>query len=219
MMLNLLAFSVAGLVAAATAAVMPAQPAAGTGAAWEIGPVIRGRNFSVGMPPHPTPVGRGWYFDFPYPDVEAGHVHYVTFDHGPMAGKSKIVVRYRIDAARGAQFKPRETPASPATVSLFLQRRADNWKAKGQFEYYRWYAPPKTVRELAPGVGEIIVSLDDPEWISVLGKPAASNPAAFRDALAQAERVGLVFGSSTARGHGVYSTGPARFTLVSFQII
>ena len=219
MMLSLLTFSVAGLVAAATVAVMPAQPAAGPGAAWEIGPVIRGRNYSVGMPAHPTPVGRGWYFDFPYPSVDAGHVHYVTFNHGPMRAKSKIVVRYRIDAAQGVRFNPRQATGTPAAVSLFVQRRGDNWRAKGEYENYRWYAPAQTVRELAPGVGEIVVSLHDPEWLSVMGKPAGSNPAAFRDAIADAERVGLVFGSSAARGHGVYATGPARFTLLSFRIL
>lgn len=198
-----------GAVAAAVAAVQPAEM-------WEIGPIIRSRNYSVGMPLNPEPADRGWHFDFPYPNEAAGHVHYVTFNPGPLLGKSRIVVRYRVDAARGAGFVPREAPGAPATISLFLQRRGDNWSAKRQYEHFRWYAPQ---REIRPGVHEMVVSLDDPEWISVMGKPVSVNPEAFRDALAQTHRLGIVFGSAGGRGHGVYATGPARFTLIDFRII
>ena len=75
-----------------------------------------------------------------------------------------------------------------------------------------------SVRELAPGVGEISVALDDPQWISVLGQPSAKSPGAMQDALADVERIGLVFGSSNARGHGVYATAPAKFTLTGFRV-
>ena len=67
------------------AATPPAQ-------AWEIGPVIRGRNYSVGMPLSPTPARVGWYFDFPNPTANAGHAHYLTFRHGSLAGKRRIVM-------------------------------------------------------------------------------------------------------------------------------
>ena len=62
------------------------------------------------------------------------------------------------------------------------------------------------------------VSLDDPRWISVFGKPAATSPEGYAAAMAQTARVGLVFGSAEARGHGVYATGPARFTLLDFRV-
>jgi hypothetical protein len=185
---------------------------------WQIGPIIRGRNHSVGMPLQPIPAGRGWYFDFPHPHLGAGHVHYVTFNPGPIAGASRIVVRYRVEAPRGVRFLPREHPQEPATVSLFFQRRGDTWRGRGAFEYFRWYAPPPTVRPLAPGEYEMSVSLNDPRWISVQGRPASTNPEAFRAALAETQSLGLVFGSPSARGHGVYSTGPARFRLISFQL-
>ena len=44
------------------------------------------------------------------------------------------------------------------------------------------------------------------------------DPRDFRAALAGAERVGFVFGSESGRGHGVYATGPARFTLLDFRV-
>ena len=47
----------------------------------------------------------------------------------------------------------------------------------------------------------------------------ADAPAQFADALANAERVGFVFGGGLSAGHGVYATGPARFHLLSFRIV
>lgn len=187
--------------------------------AWEIGPVIRGKNYSVGMPLSPTPQRGGWSFDFPNPNVDAGHVHYVTYRHGSLAGKSEIVVRYRIDAARSVRFVPQEQPELPAKISLYFQRRGDSWTAKGRYQYYRWYSPSQTIRLIAPGTYEMRVRLNDPEWIPVMGGTAGGNPEAFADAKRNAESLGLVFGSDAARGHGVFATGRARFTLLSFQVI
>lgn len=218
-MRSFLMLSAVGALSVASGVALPATATAQPAYAWEIGPIDRGRNISVGMPSRPTPAGRGWYFDFPYPREAAGHVHYVTFRPGAIIGKSKIVVRYRVEAARGVRFIARDTPAQPATVSLYFQRRGDNWTGRRQHEFFRWFAPPATVRQIKPGEHEITVSLRDGMWGSVLGKPASANRAAFDSALAQTDRIGLVFGSASRRGHGVYATGPARFTLISFRII
>src|SRR5687767_14808745 len=71
-----------------------AQGASNVNAAeWVIGPVIRGRNHSEGVPLHPTPRrGGGWQIDLPQ---RPSGVHYVTFPHGSLADKSRIVMRYR----------------------------------------------------------------------------------------------------------------------------
>lgn len=192
-----------------------AAPAA---ADWTIGPHIRGKNYSVGMPLQPTPTRNGWTFDFPYPDRSAGHVHYVTFDPGSLAGKSRIVVRYRVDAARGTRFVPQEHPELPGAVSLVIQQRGDSWNARGRFEHYRWYSPAPKVAPIRAGEHEMVVELTDPNWVSVYGRPAAQNPRAFQNALANVDNLGLVFGSTAARGHGVYATAPARFELLSFRL-
>ena len=185
--------------------------------AWVIGPVIRGKNYSVGMPLNPTPARSGWSFEFPYPDLQAGHVHYITLDIGPLAGKSMIIMRFRIDAARGARFVPRENPQLPATMSLFFQRHGDSWSQK-RHPQYRWWSPDATMPRLSPGMHEISVSLSDGRWIDVNGGLAKSNPAAFEDALRETARIGLVFGSASTRGHGVFSTAPARFTLMNYRV-
>lgn len=207
--------AVGALLAIAGATLSAAELAGGN---WEIGPKIGARNYSQGMPPAPVPQGRGWYLDFPTPRGGGGSVHYVTMPTGPLEGARRIVVRYRIEAARGAQFVAGQTPDWPATVSLYLQRGGDGWSGKRGYEFYRWYAPTPTLRQLAPGVGEIAVSLDDPAWISVQGRQAGDFPEQFAAALHDTGRVGLVFGSQQARGHGVYATAPARFRLESFRI-
>ena len=63
----------------------------------------------------------------------------------------------------------------------------------------------------------MVIELDNLGWISVLGQRANENPRAFRESLAQAGQVGLVFGSAAARGHGVFATAPASFELLSFE--
>ncbi|HUQ14064.1 MAG TPA: hypothetical protein VM055_07290 [Novosphingobium sp.] len=205
------------MLASIVALVGAAAPAAAqTAADWEIGPVIHGRNYSAGMPPAPSPAARGgWSFEFSR--SPASHVHYVTYASGPLAGASRIVVRYRVDAARGVGFIAQERPDEPATVSLVFQRAGDSWSGR-RHEFHRWYAPATTVQPLAPGVHELAVSLADPGWISVFGKSVATQPEAYALALERTARVGLVFGSPSARGHGVYATGPARFTLLGFRV-
>src|SRR5688500_4768590 len=93
------AVALGGLAPAANAAkpVKAADPM--EAGAWEIGPITPTRNYSVNMPLSPSPHPEGWSFDFPQPDREAGHVHYVTFKHGSLSGKSRIVLRYRVEAA------------------------------------------------------------------------------------------------------------------------
>lgn len=185
---------------------------------WEIGPIIRGKNYSVGMPLQPVPTSKGWYFDFPQGSKADGHVHYVTFAPGSLVGKSRIVVHYRVTASSSTRFVPQEHPQLPGTVSLFLQRRGDTWSARGRYEHYRWYAPSHSVQNIAPGLQQMTVELHDPEWISVSGKVTSENPAAYAASLRDTDRLGLVFGSTEARGHGVFATAPARFELLSFAI-
>ena len=84
----------------------------------------RGKNYSVGMPSQPETTHRGWSFDFPYPNRAAGYVHCVTHNPGSLAGKKRIVVRYRVVALEGTQFVPQEHPHLLGTVSLFFQRKA-----------------------------------------------------------------------------------------------
>ena len=139
--------TLATLAAAALATpVLAALPPAG---AWEIGPSIRGRNYSVGMPTQPAPArGGGVAFDFPI--AGRGQVDAMITDVGPLAGARQITMRYRIDAARGTRFVPFERPNEPATVSLYFQRRGDNWSARGRARTSGTIRSGRAVIPLAP---------------------------------------------------------------------
>lgn len=186
---------------------------------WTIGPIDDGVSYSPGMPLRPQSTREGWAFDFPGPRRSDGHVHYVTMRPGSLENKRRIVVRYRVEAARGARFVPQEQPDKPATVSLYFQRAGDTWTGKRQYAFYRWFAPAHTVQQIRPGVHEMVVEFDDPKWVSVMGgKNPGANPRGYRDARRHVDNIGLVFGSSGMRGHGVFATRPARFELLDFRI-
>lgn len=180
---------------------------------WLIGPNIKGRNYSVGMPHAMDESPAGPTFDFP--SAKTGHVHYVTLQTGPLDGAREIVLRYRIDASRNARFVAQED-GSAGIFGLAIHRAGDNWTAKGRYESYRWYSP--TTLTLSPGVHTLKVSLDDPNWRGVLSSKSGKNTKGFANALVNAESASMTFGGNSGRGHGVYATGPAKFTLLDFRI-
>jgi hypothetical protein len=193
-----------------------AQPAAASDpGAWTVGPIIRGRNYSVGAALHPVPRrGGGWQIDLP---KAPGSVHYVTFRHGPLAGKRRIVMRYRIETARGTRLLAASDGRSGAMITLYFQRRGDNWSGRGRFETYRWYATFATQALLTPGDHVMAAPLDG-AWTAVETSRALASPAAFRAALADADQVGFVLGGGDGFGHGVTATGPARLIVTDFRV-
>src|SRR5467141_3812582 len=62
-------------------------------ARWQIGPIIRGKKYSPGMPSQPTAEGTGWSFSFPAQDG----VHYVTTPvTGSVIGRRAVKARFAI---------------------------------------------------------------------------------------------------------------------------
>lgn len=184
--------------------------------AWEIGPWVRGRNYSVGMPARPSP-GPGGSLHMNFPIAGAGQVDALTTDTPPLAGARRITFRYRVAAARGTRFVADEMPHEPATVSLYFQQAGDRWSGRGRFASYRWYSPARAVMPITPGEHRVTVALDE-VWTNVQGQPNGQAPEGYADALRNTARIGLAFGSPSRRSHGVYATGPARFTLLSFDV-
>ena len=204
----LLGLSALGLAAGATAAVPNAS-------AWTIGPITPRGTPSRGVPLHPVAGPRGaWHIDLPGP---GGSVNYVTFRHGSLAGKQRIVMRYRVEAAPGARIVPRTDPSAPSIITLYFQRRGDNWSGRGPFEAYRWYATFASQMPISPGTHQIVAPLSG-KWTAVMRSTAYSNPAAFRDALVNADQVGFVLGGGNGFGHGVYAAGPARLIVTDFPV-
>lgn len=206
-----IASAVGALLAAGTAALVAAQPAS----LWEIGPIIRGKNYSPNMPLRPEQGRDGPSFAIPGPTAADGSVHYLTIPTRPLEGARRITLRYRIDAAPGTRFVPQESPQLPATLSLYFQRAGDGWTVRQPD--WRWYAPTARTMPLAPGTHTVRIGLDE-DWVAMTGPGAHANPDGFRAALAETARVGFVFGSEGGRGHGVFATAPARFTILDFRI-
>lgn len=212
MIFRTLTFSSAALISAAFATALAAMPPAG---AWEIGPNIRGRNYSVGMPAQPSP-GPGGTLMMNFPSA-GGEVDALTTGLGTLEDARQVTLHYRIDAPRGTRFIAAEVPGEPATVSLYFQRAGDNWTAKGRYASYRWYAPARGVMPLSPGEHSVTLRLDE-RWTNVQGVPNGDVPQEYAEALRHAARIGIAFGSPSRRSHGIYATGPARFTLLSLDI-
>ena len=167
------------------------------------------------MPLRPTPRrGGGWYIDLPRPP---GSVHYVTFRHGSLSGKSRIVMRYRIEAAPGVRIVPPSNPALPSIITLYFQRSGDTWSGRRQFEAYRWYATFASHSPIRAGEHVMVAPLSG-NWTAVETSSARNNPDAFRAAIAQADRVGFVLGGGDGYGHGVHATGAARLVVTSFRV-
>jgi len=184
---------------------------------WEIGPLIRGKNYSVNMPLHPSANEEGWYFDFPGPRRRDGHVHYLTRQTGSLVGASGIRLRYRIDALPGCEFIPQEYPERPPLLSLYIQQQGDDWRARGRTLYHRWYSPNSRVVTLQSGENELGIRFEE-NWISVMGSDRVRSPSEFEKAIANAGRIGFTFGTHGGRGHGIYATAPARFTVLEFSV-
>jgi hypothetical protein len=178
---------------------------------WEIGPVISGRNYSVGMPLNPTQTSDGWAFDFP---LSPNSVHYVTYPFGSLAGKTHIVMHYRVEVDPTVQLFPvccAQLPSMGPTV--YFQEKGDDWNTDGE----RWWATFNSPFPIQPGEYDMDIPLDG-AWTSVLTMTAASNPQQFATAKLNADRVGFTFGGGDGYGHGVYANGTARFVLTSFKI-
>lgn len=208
-LLPLAALTACGDIAPAAAAV-PRDPAA-----WTIGPIIRGRNYSQGVPLNPVP-RRGGFFHIDLPQAP-GSVHYVTFSHGPLAGKRRIVIRYRVEAAPGVRLLAASDGRSPAMITLYFQRAGDNWSGRRRFEAYRWYATFATHTPVLPGTYEMVAPLDA-LWTAVETSSARTNPDGFRAAIADSDQVGFVMGGGDGYGHGAFATGRARLVVTDFRV-
>jgi hypothetical protein len=210
--ISVLAGNVLAAIALTAAVANAALPIAG---AWEIGPVISGRNYSVNTPPAPAPLrGGGMAISVPR---APGSVHYVTMPSGSLSRARRIVLRYRVELAPGVSIRPITAPQLPSIITLYFQRGGDDWSGRGRFETYRWYATFASQSPIVAGEHTLIAPLAG-NWTAVQSSSARSNPGGFAAALAGAGRIGFVLGGGDGYGHGVFATGPARIVVTDFRV-
>ena len=70
---------------------------------------------------------------------------------------------------------------------------------------------------ISPATMSMAAPLDG-NWTAVQTSSARTSPAAFRDALAEADQVGFVLGGGDGYGHGVFATGRARLIVTEFRV-
>jgi hypothetical protein len=185
---------------------------------WVIGPIINGRQYSVGMPTSPTPDGEGFWFDFPKAQKGLDRwstpgPHYVTRPTSGISG-SKIKLAYEI-TGDGQFFGSTGQQSSFVYLCAFFQRSGDNWSGADAFEAHRWWSA--TMFPLKVGKHEVEVPLAREDWVSVYNR---GTEAQFADALRKASSIGVTFGNDEGRGHGVSSpTGGSSFRLISFEVV
>jgi hypothetical protein len=183
---------------------------------WIIGPIVHGKNYSENMPFRPTATPTGWAFTLlPGQQVDA-----VDRDTGPLSGE--VYMRFRLINDQGATLRPFEKPTDgsdsdwPALVSLYFQRKGDDWTGEGKYEMYRWYCRP--VLLLNEGQGELRVPFKPGNWFAVMGTAADAQPEAFATALREVSRIGLTFGGPAGRSHGVITDKPVTFELLEWKV-
>jgi hypothetical protein len=153
-------------------------------------------------------------FDFP---VAPNSVHYVTGACDSLAGAKGLRLRYRIDADPGVKFLGAKDNQE-ITVGPFLHFQCGGitWTGEGEDETRRWW--PDAAPTLTPGEHEIEALFTD-EWGAVETSTNRTHPDAFAAALKDAARVGLTWPNMEGKGHGLYATGNARFTLVDLSVL
>ena len=191
----------------------PAPPELILPGAWELGPIYDNVNVSSGANLYPTDLG--WCIDIPL--IGEGSVHYVTRPTGSLLGKTKVSMVCELVMAPGVKLCPVKSPDAPSLLTLYFQRKGDNWSGVEQYETYRWFASFATQVDLRAGEYTIVAEFHEP-WTAVMSSSSATHPEAFDDALANASRIGFVLGGGDGLGHGVYATGPAKLIIKSFTV-
>jgi hypothetical protein len=177
---------------------------------WTIGPIIDGKNYSVGLPKHPSRETLGWSFEIG-PDKEP---HYITTPTTPLTNKKQITIHYEVQMAEGVRIYPKCCFTSPAMgPTLYFQVRNDDWNTDGN----RWWATFATPMPIVAGEHTITVPLDGP-WTSVKYLAAATSPDVFKAAKEKAGVVGFTLGGGDGYGHGVRATGPVKFIVKEFSV-
>ena len=205
---RLICAAIVGLVLSSSGSAKPATRAPQR--TWEVGPVINGRNYSLG-PSRVSSSSAGVSVAIG-PQAEP---HYVSFRHGSLQGKRVIRMRFRVEGPNGAIIHGAKCgTGSPSGVTLFFQRGDDDWTSDGG----RWWATFATVPLSGPLRDTEIVAPLDANWTSVAIMTAANNPYDFAAAKGAADRVGFTFGNCEGFGHGARATVPVRLVVTRFEV-
>ena len=156
-----------------------------------IGPYVKGKNYSQNMPKHPALIEDGFIVDV----TQMQEMDYIT-RKAPDLTRLKYI---KVTLDQEGEVFQAEYPGETPTVSLFIQRKGDDWTRSKA--HYRWWKGH--VFELRPGSQTDLVEVG-PNFQSTLpGMTYDKLSAQFHQALQDASRIGVTFGGHKALGHGV----------------
>lgn len=198
---------------------------------WEIGPVtMTEHNWSRGYGddyPTPSPHPEGFMLEMGGGVVTDGKIvdpgmepHAITCRFGPLAGKRQFRMKFRVEADPGTRIYGKGCPDQASYVSFYFEvpnaTGTRNFSTDGQ----RWYSG--NFARFAPlegsCEGELVAPIDD-RWTSVMVMTAKTHPEKWQWALANSDRIGLVFGDCNGLAHGAGATpGKARFIVTEFAV-
>jgi hypothetical protein len=190
----------------------PPPPPAPLSANWQLGPIINGKNYSVGTDWYPATGNFTWpVAQKGLPREQTPGPHYLTKPCSGIQGRS-IRVSYTV-TGDGKFFGSVGGQSDFVYLCVFFRViPGDNW---GGIDGFRWWS--ETQFPITPGSHTIEVALSHPAWVSVMGK---GTPDLFTNAMMTAGEIGVTFGNDEGRGHGVSSeTGNSAFVLESFEVV
>ena len=141
---------------------------------------------------------------------QPGSIHYVIKAPPPVTLGQTVSLTFTVEG--DGEWKPTEGDP-PARVRLFLWRKGDNLTGQGEYEFYRFWSSD-SVSINSAGTYTFTEVLDPAKWTAVYGKGDVNG---FNGCLSNLYGVGFTFGGMFA-GHGVYSSGPSKFTVKDYTI-
>lgn len=98
-------------------------------------------------------------------------------------------------------------------ATVMLQRRGDDLSGQGEYAHYRQWAFRHRI-QLVDGTFTVTIPMDRTIWTGVWGKNAPD--AAWKDLLANLDRIGVTLGGKSDAGHGV--KGVADVYMLEFKV-
>jgi hypothetical protein len=112
-----------------------------------------------------------------------------------------------------ANLKSVQDGGTDTYATVMLQRRGDDLSGQGAYAHYRQWAFRHRIK-LIDGTFTVTIPMDRTIWTGVRGKNAPD--AAWKDLLADLDRIGVTFGGASDGGHGV--AGNADLYMLKFKV-
>lgn len=137
-----------------------------------------------------------------------------------LAGKT-ITATYTIAGATSpftyyGQGTPSNPCGTPASARLYFSSNGSMGSKKDWYSNFWWSNPASAV--LANGTFTITATVSPEQWSNWNGQGGLARPEGFAAAAAKPDLVGFSFGGGCFFENGVGASGPATFTLTSFDI-